>query len=139
MDNSQKIKIVLISIIFGALVIYMMFSSLKETTVYYHTVSEVLNKQIHGNPDGIRVSGVVKEGSIKKVNDSNLYLFSILDNSTKKELKVKYKGIVPDNFKDNAPVVVEGKMDYDKNIFFANTILLKCPSKYEKKVEKKGE
>ncbi len=139
MEKNQKIKIILISIIFGVLVIYMMFSSLKETTVYYHTVSEVLNKQIHGNPEGIRVSGVVKEHSIKKLNDTNKYSFSILDNSTNKELKVIYKGIVPDNFKDGAPVVVEGKMNYSKNIFYATTILLKCPSKYEKKVTKKGE
>ncbi len=136
MDNKNKIKIILISIIFGSMVIYLMFSSLKETTVYYHTVSEVLNKDIHGNPMGIRVSGVVKENSIKKVNESNEYNFSIVDNSTNRELKVFYKGIIPDNFKSGSPVVVEGKMDYQKNIFYATTILLKCPSKYEKKVLK---
>jgi cytochrome c-type biogenesis protein CcmE len=39
---------------------------------------------------------------------------------------------VPDNFKEGMAVVVEGKLRPGEKVFDANTILLKCPSKYEK-------
>jgi cytochrome c-type biogenesis protein CcmE len=46
-------------------------------------------------------------------------------------LPVRYTGIVPDTFKDEAEVVVEGVLNPDKASFQAHTLLAKCPSKYE--------
>jgi cytochrome c-type biogenesis protein CcmE len=39
---------------------------------------------------------------------------------------------VPDIFKDNVEVVVEGVYDRD-GVFAADTLLAKCPSKFESK------
>ena len=50
------------------------------------------------------------------------------DNSGQ-ELKVVYKGAIPNNFESATSVVVTGK--YHNGIFHASDILTKCPSKYE--------
>ena len=54
-----------------------------------------------------------------------------------RELPVRYHGIIPDTFVDDADVVVEGALGAD-GTFAAHTLLAKCPSKYEA-AEKAGE
>ena len=41
-----------------------------------------------------------------------------------------YAGIVPDTFRDEADVVLEGEVG-SNGLFRAETLLAKCPSKYE--------
>jgi cytochrome c-type biogenesis protein CcmE len=38
---------------------------------------------------------------------------------------------VPDLFKDGAEVVVEGRMDASQQLFVADQVLAKCPSKFQ--------
>ena len=45
-------------------------------------------------------------------------------------LPVVYSGVVPDAFKQNADVVVEGSLTR-AGTFEADSLLVKCPSKYE--------
>ncbi|MDQ3328969.1 MAG: cytochrome c maturation protein CcmE, partial [Chloroflexota bacterium] len=45
-------------------------------------------------------------------------------------VQVTYGGVVPDIFKDNVEVVLEGSYGSDR-VFNADTLLAKCPSKFE--------
>ena len=77
----------------------------------------------------VKATGVwVKEKNydIDKVN--NLFSFYMKD-SKGVQLKVIYKGAIPNNFESSTSVVVTGK--YKDGNFLANDILTKCPSKYE--------
>lgn len=77
----------------------------------------------------VKATGVwVKEKNydIDKVN--NLFTFYMKD-SKGIELKVIYKGTIPNNFESSTSVVVTGK--YHNGKFLASDILTKCPSKYE--------
>jgi cytochrome c-type biogenesis protein CcmE len=47
------------------------------------------------------------------------------------KIPVHYEGLVPDTFKDNSQVVVEGNLNPERTSFRAHTLLAKCPSKYE--------
>ena len=51
-----------------------------------------------------------------------------------KTIRVDFKGAVPDTFKVGAEVIVEGGMadTPEGKVFTANTLITKCPSKYEK-------
>jgi cytochrome c-type biogenesis protein CcmE len=49
------------------------------------------------------------------------------------ELKVVYKGAIPNNFESSTSVVVTGK--FQNGIFVASDILTKCPSKYEEQFD----
>lgn len=62
--------------------------------------------------------------------DNNKKLFSFyMEDPNGNELKVIYKGTIPNNFESATSVVVTGK--YQNGYFVASDILTKCPSKYE--------
>ena len=94
---------------------------------YYLSVSEFV-----AAPDqtggGFRINGKVAEGSIVRESTGQDVAFVVTDGEA--ELAVRYHGIVPDTFVDNADVVVEGRLAGD-GTFEAHTLLAKCPSKYE--------
>lgn len=77
----------------------------------------------------IKATGAwVKAKSYHIDREKNLFSFYMTDNHGK-ELKVVYKGSIPNNFESATSVVVTGK--YHNGIFHASDILTKCPSKYE--------
>ncbi|MCC6251498.1 MAG: cytochrome c maturation protein CcmE [Bacteroidia bacterium] len=59
--------------------------------------------------------------------NANKCVFYLKDNENK-ELKVIYKGPKPQDFEMSEQIVVTGKTE--GNIFVADKILMKCPSKY---------
>ena len=71
-----------------------------------------------------------KHYSIDKAN--NIFTFYMKDYNGK-EIKVVYKGAIPNNFESSTSVVVTGK--YQNGEFHASDILTKCPSKYETQYE----
>ncbi|HOT00647.1 MAG TPA: cytochrome c maturation protein CcmE [Acidobacteriota bacterium] len=130
-----KLKLILIVVLFVGVVGYLIYSGLQETTVYYHTVDEVLAGQAHDGGRGVRVTGTVVPGSVRRAADELAMDFQIADQVGRPALTVHYQGVIPDNFKEGMAVVVEGDLKPGRREFDAATILLKCPSKYEKAPE----
>lgn len=95
--------------------------------VYYLTVSEFLVQPAQAT-DGFRVNGKVVQGSIERAPSGEDVAFTMSDGAS--QLAVRYHGIIPDTFVDDADVVVEGRLGSDR-VFAATTLLAKCPSKYE--------
>lgn len=122
-----KLKFIVAIALIVSTVGYLVYGSAKNTMVYYLTVNE-LNERV---PDiynqRIRVSGTVVPGTIEKDADGTLR-FKITDGSGM--ISINYKGIIPDIFKEEVEAVVEGQYGEDK-IFRADTLLAKCPTKYE--------
>lgn len=75
----------------------------------------------------------VKEKNYHVDKENNLFSFYIKD-AFGKEMKVVYKGAIPNNFESSTSVVVTGK--FHNNYFRATDILTKCPSKYEEQYDK---
>jgi cytochrome c-type biogenesis protein CcmE len=122
-------------IIAGGLIIggicFLMFSGIDSSMVYYYTVSEVKEKGPELSGKGIRISGHVLDGTIQKDSKGTLVDFVVYERSSDQKISVRYEGLIPDTFKDNAEVVVEGVYDSSNPVFEATTLLAKCPSKYE--------
>lgn len=111
-------------VVIGA-VASLIYLGVKETSVYYLTVSE--SQKMTGGKD-FRMEGTVVPGSIKIAPDSLGAEFSITDQAM--SVPVSYRGAMPDMFKDDIKVVVQGKRDQN-GVFHAHTLLTSCPSKYE--------
>lgn len=77
----------------------------------------------------------VKEKNYNIDKENNLFSFYIKDYKGN-ELKVVYKGAMPNNFESSTSVVVTGK--YSQGVFTASDILTKCPSKYESEFEQQA-
>jgi cytochrome c-type biogenesis protein CcmE len=126
----NQLKFLAIAVIFIGVVGYLLFSGLQET-VYYYTVGEVLAADFQADARGIRLTGTVVPGSVTRENDTLVMDFLLADDKTGDTLKIHYEGVVPDSFKEDRHVVVEGKFHQGRDEFDATSLLVKCPSKYE--------
>jgi cytochrome c-type biogenesis protein CcmE len=70
----------------------------------------------------------VKEKGYQMDKQNKMFSFYIQDENGN-EMKVVYKGAMPNNFESSTSVVVTGK--YSDGVFYATDILTKCPSKYQ--------
>lgn len=134
LEFKQK-KLIAGSFIIIAAVGYLIYAGMRDTMVYFLTVSEVLEKGQSLNDKGIRAGGKVAPGSVNWDQENLNLKFGMEDEATHEKLAVEYHGTIPDTFKEGATVIVEGKMSGDK-VFYAKTLLAKCPSKYEAKKSK---
>jgi cytochrome c-type biogenesis protein CcmE len=111
---------------------FLLFSGFKSESVYYLTVGEVLVHPEKLSEKGMRVSGEVIAGTIEKNMKEKHLVFDIKDiDEAGASMKVDYKGIIPDTFKEDIHVIIEGNYNTANNTFMAKTLLTKCPSKYE--------
>ena len=122
-----KLKFIVAIIIIAGALSYLVFAGVKDTMVYYLTISELEAKTPSVYGDRVRVSGNVVPGTIVKDSDGSLK-FQITDGNN--SINVSYRGIVPDIFKDDVEAVVEGKYSENRQ-FNADVLLAKCPTKYE--------
>lgn len=112
--------------ILGA-VIYLVYANTQTNAAFYMTVSE-LHSCTSCATQAVRVAGIVQDGSIVKDDATNTVRFTIVDG--KQTLNVTYSGVVPDIFKAGVQVVVEGRYT-GQDPFQAQTLLAKCPSKFQ--------
>ena len=123
--------------IVGTLIILVVFGFLLSTSIrnsykYYYTVEEAISKSKELSGKEIKIAGIVKKGSVSLKKGESALSFILA--GTNKELKVDYKGQIPDTFKEETPVVIEGKFSSDTE-FNARVLLTKCASKYEEKLK----
>jgi cytochrome c-type biogenesis protein CcmE len=126
-----RLKFIVVGAFILGAISYLMFSGISDSMVYYYTVSEALDMEQELSSRGIRVSGYVQAGSIQKDNSQSQVEFLVFEKESDQTLPVIYQGIIPDTFKDNAEVLVEGMYRSEEGRFHANVLLAKCPSKYE--------
>lgn len=128
-SRSGTIKVVIGGAIILAVIVFVMLSSFQSNTVYYFTLPELQAQRVQITGQMIRVNGPLDKTSIQ-IDQKNLVL-----NFNMKEgelvLPVVYRGVIPDTLSSGESVVAEGKLD-GNGVFQADTILVKCPSKYEK-------
>jgi len=97
--------------------------------MYYLTVDELLARNDAAYGERVRLMGKVEDGSSVTDSETNTLHFAVTDEDGT-SLPVVYSGTVPDAFKEGADVVVEGSLTR-AGTFEADSLLVKCPSKYE--------
>lgn len=86
------------------------------------------DESLIGKP--VRLNGKVAEGSFKSLKDH--YEFVVTDGKAK--IKVSYSGVLPNSFDEGREVIADGV--YKGDIFKAENLMVKCPSKYVPKPKK---
>jgi len=122
-----KLKFIIAIVIIAGAISYLVVSGVKDTMVYYLTIDELQAKVPDVYGERVRVSGTVVPGTIVKDNNGKIE-FQITDGTN--NIAVKYSGIIPDIFADDVEAVVEGNYT-QQNVFDADVLLAKCPTKYE--------
>jgi len=83
--------------------------------------------QLIGKP--VRVSGKLLVNTIRW-DAKDLKLDFVITDKNGARLPIHFEGVKPDNMTEAAEVIAEGKLQPD-GVVHANSLLLKCPSRYE--------
>jgi cytochrome c-type biogenesis protein CcmE len=99
--------------------------ALRDAIVFFHSPSDVAQKKV---ADGtrFRLGGLVKEGSVVRSGDGAV-TFQVTD--TVESVKVTYRGMLPDLFREGQGVVTEGAID-TAGIFRADSVLARHDETY---------
>ena len=104
---------------------WLIVTNIGGASAQYLSVEELL--ALGPSDQMVRVSGLVLGETIDWDPQRLVLRFEIADEGG--SIPVIYEGARPDMFRDGAQVVVEGKHS-SNDVFQANALLLKCPSKY---------
>lgn len=121
-------RLVLVSIALAALIAAGLLAAwaLRSQASYFFLPAEM-----SANPPAIdravRLGGMVEKGSLKTGADGVTITFLVSDD--KARVPVRFRGIVPDLFKEGSGVVAEGKRAAD-GTFVADNLLAKHDEKY---------
>lgn len=147
-------------LVIGA-IIYLVVSSLQSTAQYFYTVNEIQERGASLVGRNLRASGAVLGDTItydpktltitfQVANVSNdaadveaagglaeILHQAVMDpNATR--MTVVYVGPKPDLLKNEAQAIVTGKLGED-GVFYADELLLKCPTRYEESLPVQSE
>lgn len=126
-NNHRKQRFIFIGSIFliSLISIFFIITNFKNNIVFFFSPSEI--SQIKNSKKIIRVGGMIKENSVKKIDALNT-IFIITDYQN--DLIINYRGILPDLFRDKQGVVAKGKFDLRENKFYSEELLVKHDENY---------
>ena len=104
----------------------LMLNAFSDNLVFFHGPSEISEKSIPAERR-FRLGGLVEENSVTKASDGVTILFKVTD--TAASVPVRYRGLLPDLFREGQGVVADGALD-DTGTFVATEILAKHDETY---------
>jgi len=130
----KKYQFIFGSLVIAAGLVYLFASGVQQSAAMHLTLPALMEQLGHRDFQGKRLQlggGTVVAGSIKWDEYHHRPDFTITDGEH--QLQVRYTGntVLPDTFKDKAIVVLEGHYKADQQLFDAQVVFAKCPSKYE--------
>ena len=132
LDPARKRRIRLIvalsaAVLLASALVYTSFSAATEAS----TPSQLL-KGGRSSDRSVELTGKVAAGSVHKSGDT--LRFAIRDrNGTGPKVPVVYTGVVPDPFRVGREVIVTGKLKDGTFIGERDSLVTKCPSKFQTK------
>ena len=98
---------------------FLALRAFQENLLYFYTPSQVYNGEAPKSRP-FRIGGLVSEGSVVR-NPQNLEVAFVLTD-TLHDIRVTYKGILPDLFREGQGIVANGRLGGD-GVFVADEVL----------------
>jgi cytochrome c-type biogenesis protein CcmE len=129
--NHKAVRIALTATVLVAAFGGLLYSALSEGTAYYKHVDEVMVDPAAWHGKNLQLHGFVVAKSIRRKANSLDWRFDVHSNGH--VVRASYSGVVPDTFKDEAEVVLKGRLTPEGFHVAKDGVMAKCPSKYEPK------
>ena len=160
-SSGGRAKFIVGGLLILAAVIYLIISSSQANAQYFMTVDELMTHQTANLGRSLRVSGAVLGDSIRYDPNSLELRFTVahvagdnkeletegglaaalhqaVEDPTRSRMEVVYVGPKPDLLQHEAQAIMTGKLGED-GVFYADELLLKCPTKYEEAIPDQAE
>jgi cytochrome c-type biogenesis protein CcmE len=148
-----RTKFIVGGLLIVAAIVYLIWTSASANAQYFLTVDEIQSKGSQYIGRQLRVSGAVIGDTIQYDSQNLKLSFTIAHtpgsqsdidaqggmaavlhaaviDPTRNHLKVVYQGVKPDLLKNEAQAIITGRLGED-GVFYADELLLKCPTRYE--------
>lgn len=125
---NKKNKFIVGGVVIALAIGYLIVTGIQSTAAYFLTIDELYAKGAAIENRTVRVSGKVDESTIDFNNRDLILAFDVTSDSGER-MPVIFNGPKPDQMRQGAEAILEGT--YDGQTFTAQTLLLKCPSRYE--------
>lgn len=158
---AYRLKFLIGGLLIVAAVIYLIITSTQASAQYFMTIAELDEKGSQVVGRNLRVSGAVIGDSIqydpqtltlrftvahvpgdnKEIEAQGglaAVLHSAVSDPARPRLQVVYQGVKPDLLHDESQAIITGKLGED-GMFYAEELLLKCPTKYEEALPEQSE
>jgi cytochrome c-type biogenesis protein CcmE len=132
--STKAIKIALTCVVLCGALVGLMYTTLQEGTEYFMHVDEVMANPPAWQGKKLQLHGFVVD--LHQRRNTLDYRFQVQHNG--KIITAEYSGVVPDNFKNGAEVVLKGQLHPHGFTVAPNGVMAKCPSKYDKKAPVTG-
>ena len=152
----QRSKFLLGGALIVVAILYLIASTTQSTSNYFYSVDELKSKGTAVIGENVRISGAVLGKSITYNPDSLELRFTIahvpgnqdevdtqgglaavlhkaVSEPNTSRLDVFYNGPMPDLLRNEAQAIMDGHLNED-GTFVADTLLLKCPTKYDEEL-----
>jgi cytochrome c-type biogenesis protein CcmE len=160
-SRGGRAKFIIGGLLIVAAIAYLIISSTQASAQYFMTVGELVTKEAVAADQDVRVSGAVIGDSITYDPETLTLSFVVADvpgdnkeieaqgglaavlhaaveDPSRSRMPVVYVGVKPDLLRHEAQAIMTGKMGAD-GVFYADELLLKCPTKYEEAVPQQSE
>lgn len=151
--SSNRSKYLVAGVLILAAVVYLIVSSTVAGAQYFLTIDELMDRKVELLNKPVRITGAVIGDSIDYNADELSLRFTVvhipaddeilniegglaavLHNAINDEsltrLDIVYYGVKPDLLQHESQAILSGRLG-DDGIFYADELLLKCPTKYE--------
>jgi cytochrome c-type biogenesis protein CcmE len=124
--RKKRLLIILAILVGVAMAVGLALSALQQNINLFYTPTQIANGDA---PEGtrIRAGGMVEKGSLKRSGDSLDVEFVVTDFA--KNVTIRYRGILPDLFREGQGIVALGKLNAD-GVLVADEVLAKHDEKY---------
>ena len=130
---NNKTRLLVVGLVLVLALGYLIYAAFPGNTLYYVTVDEFLADETNQDGRSLRVMGKLVPDSFQRVDGTTLATFSLADQG--QALPSVYDGVLPDLFfNPHSDIVLEGSFG-DGGVFHTDTVIVKCPSKYEAAAE----
>jgi cytochrome c-type biogenesis protein CcmE len=139
MNKAQKTRLIMmgVGLVVAVVALYWASTGLREQASLFQSPSDIQKLSPETKQEKtIRLGGLVLENSLKTLAQGE-YEFQITDYQN--DVTVRYKGLLPDLFREGQGVYVDGAFDEAGKIFIATTVLAKHDEKYTPPMPGEGE
>ena len=133
-SGRHRTRFLILGVVVALALGYMIYADFPGNALYFLTVSEFAGKETAQDGRIVRVSGKLVDGSFRREGIATASSFRLQDEGAGlagAQLKAAYVGVLPDLFfNPHSEVILQGSYGPDQ-VFQADSILVKCPSKYQ--------
>lgn len=125
--KQRRMSFILIGLVTLGVAAALVLTAFEDSIVYFHSPTDIATRTDLREDRRLRLGGLVKQGTWHKGGDGLTHNFLVTD--TAHDVRVAYKGILPDLFREGQGVVIEGRLQPDGS-FRADEVLAKHDENY---------